>query len=231
VFKELMWESLAERTGLSRNKLSEILSQHQANHADQQPDNRKSREKNSNNYPDAPPEYYQDDSAAPDNPSIRPVKNPKQRPALETVLEPHSDKALYAIGILTLFPNLGSRLDGRQLPNPEQENRLTLLNELLALVYKRPDSSTHMILGHWLEAPWKGLIEQGLSAASLFDSNMVAETDPETELSETVSYLSKQFKQADLTLQVDKLAAEGYGQLSKEKLQQLNQLIKQKHEL
>lgn len=126
VFKELMMASLAERTGLSTEKLNSILNQHQLQAS-------------------PTPASQQADSP-----------QPKQRQAQDQWQAPEITRnpALYAIGLLLHQPKAASQLESRpgleQMTDPHSD----LLHAMLELLQKRPDSTSAMLIGHWHGETW-----------------------------------------------------------------------------
>lgn len=122
VFKELMMGSLAERAGLSVDKLNSILSQHQ---------------------PAPPP------PTTPEQADITP--QPRQRQAQDKWEPPEITRnpALYAIGLLLHQPKAASQLDSHPELADMTDPHSDLLHAMLELLGKRPDSTSAMLIGHW----------------------------------------------------------------------------------
>jgi DNA primase len=190
VFKALMLDSLADRTGLSRERLQEFIQ---------------------------PPATEEETYPEPGTDSPAPTYQPKQRQNLPPKVNIHRDPALYAIGLLVLHPQLGSKIEPVTLNNPDNCDKLTLLQDILALTHKRPDANTPMILGNWLGAPWKALIEEAINQAQLFGLNSATTApEPQQELSDTLNSLSHHHQREQIHRQVDKLLATDYAELSAE---------------
>lgn len=202
VFKALMLDSLATQTGLSLERLESFV----------QP-------------PEPTPEPVLEQIPA----STQEEYQPKQRQSLPPKINIHRDPVLYAIGLLVLHPNLGSKVEPLQLEKREASDKMTLLQDILALTHKRPDTNTPMILGNWLGAPWKALIEEAINQAQLFGLNSANNApDPLKELSDTLSNLTSYHKKQQIHDQVDKLLAKDYAELSAEDKTLLNALLKER---
>ena len=201
VFKALMLDSLAAQTGLSLERLESYV----------QP-------------PEPSPEPPLEQP-----PALDQEYQPKQRQSLPPKINIHRDPVLYAIGLLVLHPNLGSKVEPLQLDNREGADKVTLLQDILALTHKRPDTNTPMILGNWLDAPWKALIEEAINQAQLFGLNSANNApDPLKELSDTLSKLTSYHKKQQIHDQVDKLLAKDYAELSAEDKSLLNILLQER---
>lgn len=202
VFKALMLDSLATQTGLSLERLETFV----------QP-------------PEPTPEPVFEQIPA----SSQEECQPKQRQSLPPKINIHRDPVLYAIGLIVLHPNLGSKVEPLQLENREASDKVTLLQDILALTHKRPDTNTPMILGNWLDAPWKALIEEAINQAQLFGLNSANNApDPLKELSDTLFNLTSYHKKQQIHDQVDKLLAKDYAELSAEDKTLLNALLKER---
>ena len=56
---------------------------------------------------------------------------------------------LYAVGLLLLNPRLAQHADSPDVFAHLQGEAAQLLRDILSLLHKRPESNTHMLLGHW----------------------------------------------------------------------------------
>ena len=204
VFKSLMMASLAERTGLSEAKLVDIIAQ--------QPK------------PETPAQHKAGNSQINNS-------QPKQRQPLPPKAKIHRNAILYAVGLLILYPKIGSQLPIFELSNPDSDDsepELRLLHDIITLTHKRPDSSTYMILANWQQQPWKNLMEAALNQAQIFGIEGSGE-NPEQELSDTVSHIVRHNQLDQLDRQLASLLATNYADLSAEDKEQLKRLIAQKH--
>jgi len=200
VFKALMLDSLATQTGLSLERLETYVQP-----PEPQPE---------------PPEQTQTSTQE---------YQPKQRQSLPPKINIHRDPVLYAIGLLVLHPNLGSKVEPLYLENREESDKFTLLQDILTLTHKRPDTNTPMILGNWLGSPWKALIEEAINQAQLFGLNSANNApDPLKELSDTLANLTSYHKKQQIHDQVDKLLAKDYAELSAEDKALLNALLQER---
>jgi DNA primase len=127
VYKELMWQMLAEKTGLAREQLSSLLEQ-------------------------VPEEAR---APSPSEPYHRsPVSStPKQRMAGFSTSTAHRDPTLYAIALLLHQPRAASTIEVSAAIKSLPGQHTTLLVEILELLHKRPDSTSAMLIGHWYGQP------------------------------------------------------------------------------
>lgn len=139
VFKELMMDSLAARTGLSTEKLNRILNQHQQ-HQQQAP------RTTADNFPKPRQRQPQDKWEPPEI-----TRNP----------------ALYAIGLLLHQPRAASQLDRPPALEAISDSHSELLRAMLELLGKRPDSTSAMLIGHWHGESWGEILRNLLQMDQL----------------------------------------------------------------
>jgi len=203
VFKELMMSSLAERTGLSQEKLTKILQRHQAN-------------KQSG---------ATEKSAGIASGQISP--QPKQRaPLIASQQDSTRDPILYAIALLLHEPKAASHVAIPSALSQSDDHNAPLLAAILELLHKRPDSTSSMLIGHWYGEAWGETLQQLLQL-----EQFIPDSDIELELKETLQHLERKHQQQQLDHQVDKLLAKDYAQLSEDEKQQLKRLLGQKHDV
>jgi len=135
VFRELMFQSLAERTGLELESLMRLEV------PPQQP-------------PDAGPEppWAYDEPPPPDTADLPRLAaeydGPRQRQPLAAPAPVHTTLMQSAIALLLHKPAVSRLADPGCVDHLEgSEGRL--LRDILELLHKRPESSTGMLLGHW----------------------------------------------------------------------------------
>ena len=204
VFKELMMSSLAERTGLSQDKLTKILQRHQANKQ---------------------PEQASEKPAIVASREISP--EPKQRaPQFARQQDTTRDPILYAIALLLHEPRAASHVTIPSALSRSDDNNAPLLAAMLELLHKRPDSNSSMLIGHWYGEAWGETLQQLLQL-----EQFIPGSDIELELKETLQHLERKHHQQQLGNQVDKLLAKDYAQLSDDEKQELKRLLSQKHDL
>ena len=206
-----MLDSLANRTGLSRQSIDQLL----------------------------------DDVPAPTPPEVTTPAAPEQRRSTQKLTAKlpgsHRDPLLFALAML-LFNPRGAATGPANINNSEDSAAATLLNNTIALLRKRPDSSTAMLLGHWYGQPEYEVMTEALKTIELLGTELNDEK-AEAAFFDTLAHLETQKSTQVLRNHVDKLrsgnevdkpASPNYPELSETDKQQLlaiQQLLKQKHRL
>ncbi|MFA7555313.1 MAG: DNA primase [Spongiibacteraceae bacterium] len=205
IFKELMMNSLAERTGLSRGKLTEILDKHQTSKPSY----------------DAEP---QSRIAPPSETNTRP--QPKRRTATYVKPETTRNAILYAIALLLHEPKAASHVTIPETLSHSEDPNAALLHAMLELLHKRPDSTSAMLIGHWYGEAWGEALQKLLQM-----EQFIPTTNVEQELADTLAHLDRKRQQQSISSQVDKILSKDYALLSPEEKQELKQLLNQQHNL
>lgn len=207
VFRQLMVDELARRTGLSSERLGALLQE---------------------TPPPAPTATPEPATDAPARPPLRPL----QRRPLPSRNDSGRNPILHAVGLLVLWP----RETLRALTDPALDHlqgpEADLLRELLQLLRRRPESSTPMLMGFMHIDPWQELMKQAIDNDSVRILNEHPEAVPEQELADTLRLLHDwrldQHLEAYLDTLRDKLRNSDYAGLTAEEKQQLAQLLSQR---
>jgi len=199
VFKELMFDRLAERTGLSRDKLSELLYQHHQAEPE---------------WPEPEPDRATPVSAAP------PKRRAPQAPSRETTRNP----ILYAIAIVLHAPAAARQVEAPEALQHSDDPNAPLLLAMLELLHKRPDSSSAMLIGHWYGETWGETLQELLQM-----DQFIPEADLDVELSDTLSHIQQQHQRAKLANDVDKILSKDYAQTSEDEKRLLRQSLQDLH--
>ncbi|MET0377918.1 MAG: DNA primase [Spongiibacteraceae bacterium] len=197
IYKSLIFDALSDRTGLSSQRLTNLIQQ-------------------------TPPPTATANSSS--NTTTTQPQRPVQRRPLPPRAEIIRNPTLYAIGLLLLHPRLARNAPGADKFGHLHGEPAQLLRDLLELLHKRPESNTHMLLGHWYDAPWRALITEAIDQAFY-----VPDTGAGEELNETLTHLRHDRIRGELDDLVDKLKGANYADLSASEKQQLHQLLSQKH--
>ena len=212
VFKTLMMNSLAERTGLSKDELGDILAQHQAERTE-----------------------VMTTAATEQMPgNIKLIKNPIQRQPLPPKTDIVRDVPLYTIGLLLLAPHYGRDAEPLAQPPLTEEPiadtlpALSILNGMIELVTKRPESNTNMLLGNFMEPSQREVILKSLTQVMLF-GEFGEKQDPGQEFLDAMNHLKTVKKLSEIDSQVDKLISKDLTELSDEEKLSLKQLLRDKH--
>jgi DNA primase len=203
VYKQLMFQDLANRTGLELASLMQLAAPPAPPPA-----------------PEAPPAGDYDDGhfAEPEE-----EVQPRKRAMLgSATLAGYASKAQAAIALLLHQPDI-ARLAAPALLNELEGDDISLLQELLELLQKRPDSNTAMLLGHWYGTPQGELLNRLAGQERLIPTEGI-----EQQFVDTMTALSHEPHKAKLHAQVDKLKTSNYAEISDLEKQHLREMLQQK---
>lgn len=206
VFKALMMQSLADRTGLSQDKLADILQRHQQEHA----------------VTEAPAAAKADVPMA--TAATTSQTAPRQRLSQSQPSGSTRNPILYAIALLLHEPKAASSIDIPTCIAHSEDTHAPLLQAIMELLHKRPGSTSAMLIGHWYGEPWGEILQQLLQVEQL-----IPDQDIEHELADTLQHIEKQQQRTKLGTAVDKLLAKDYSQLSDEEKLQLKHSLNEMH--
>lgn len=198
VYRQLMYQALAQRTGLDLASLMQL-----------EP---------------APP------SAAPDDPATPPPDyageqarfQPRRREASRTRAAGYSNLAQAAIALLLHQPSIARLVDPAPLAELEGDD-VVLLLDLLALLQRRPESNTAMLLGHWYGTPQGELLSRLAGQERLIPTEGI-----EQQFIDTMSVLARAPQHSKLAAQVDKLKHTNYAEVSELEKQRLREMLQEK---
>jgi DNA primase len=183
VFKTLMYQSLADRTGIDIDSLKRLQTPVPDRQADQEA-NAASRETgNAGGYHDADQGYATNDDGAPP-PELELESYPDSEGANP---EPHHDSLIPTsgnatqrlLGLLVLNPPLANQLDAALVPNEERRD-IALLAEVIDSINNQPDVSTASLLGFWHGTP------EGQLLTDLAGREPIEDPDQLTELAKAL---------------------------------------------
>ena len=125
-----------------------------------------------------------------------------------------------AIALLLHQPGVAAQLtepaELQQLGGEE----ITLLCDMLALLQRRPDSNTAMLLGHWYGSPQGEVLNRLASQERLIPNEGI-----EKQFRDTIKLLLQQPRRRNFDAQVDKLRDRNYAEISElEKLELVREL-------
>ena len=167
--------------------------------------------------PTAPQPQGVGDPARP--PRARP---PRQRAALEPACTGYSNLAQAAIALLLHQPDIARLADPTPLAELQGDD-IALLRELLALLSRRPESSTAMLLGHWYDTPEGDLLNRLAG-----QERLVPREGIERQFVDTMQALARLPQRSKLAAQVDKLKLTNYAEISDVEKQRLRELLREK---
>jgi len=186
VYRELMFQALAERTGVA------VDSRVQA----------------------PPPAPEQSRNA----PAERP--QPRQRQALTQPQRGFGNLAQAAIALLLHKPEVARQVVHADQLSELEGDDIRLLAQLLELLQRRPESTTHMLLGHWYGTPEGDLLTRLASQERLIPQDGI-----ENQFLDTINALLRYPKKQNFDARVDKLKHRNYAEISDlEKLEIIQEL-------
>ncbi len=198
VYRQLMFQALAERTGLD---LASLM------HLEPTP-------------PEPPPTHYPDEPADPGQPPEEP--QPRQRKASHSRSPGYANLAQSAIALLLHQPDIAHLVEAPLLAELEGDD-VQLLRELLTLLHRRPESNTAMLLGHWYGTP-EGEVLSRLAG----QERLIPKEGIEHQFADTMAALANAPQQSKLTAHVDKLKHTNYAEVSELEKQRLRELLQEK---
>jgi len=207
VYRQLMFQALAERTGLELGSLMRL----EVPPAPTRPPDEGSILGPSPGY-DAPL----------DAASLRPP--PRRGPPIkhQPPTTGYSNLAQAAMALLLHQPDIARLASPALLEGVTGEDG-DLLRELLHLLHRRPESSTAMLLGHWY-----GTDEGRLLSRLAGQERLIPATGIEQQFVDTMTALSLLPQQSKLAAQVDKLKLTNYAEVSELEKQRLRELLQEK---
>ena len=214
VYRQLMFQALAQRTGLELSSLM-LLEAPSPAPTDALPDY--------GPQPDYEPPADYDGPPRPDHAQSEPPQ-----PARFTHQAPakgYSNLAQAAIALVLHQPDIA------QLVSPDLQDGTDevggddgkLLRELLQLLHRRPESSTAMLLGHWY-----GTDEGKLLSRLAGQERLIPATAIEQQFVDTMTALAHLPHKSKLAAQVDKLKLTNYAEMSELEKQRLKDLLQEK---
>lgn len=215
VFQELMFSSLADRTGLELSSLMKLEAKVPA--PVQAPGPASGNEApESAPYYDTPPPDYADEPGA----GWSEEPGPRQRAPLAEPPGPHATLAQAAIALLLHKPAIAAQTDPQALSDlPGQEG--SLLRDILTLLRKRPESSTGMLLGHWHGTPEGELLAQLAGQERLIPTEGI-----EQQFADIIRRLSSLPLRQRIEEEITALKSRPYAQMSDDDKARLPELIR-----
>ncbi len=215
VYRELMFDALAQRTGLTRESLAALTPPEPPPEAIPEPLTEASFHSNST------PE-----NAAPQSHEPPPPAEPVQRPA-QPRPRGFSNLAQSAIALLLHQPSVAASVRKESLEGLSGAD-IALLRDLIGTLHSDPQMSYARLMGYRHGTPEGELMNRLASQERLIPGEGI-----EQQFCDTIESLSRQMSRMELEAEVDKLRGANYADMSeldklrlKEKLSQLTQLRK-----
>ncbi|MEE4146691.1 MAG: DNA primase [Halieaceae bacterium] len=198
VYRQLMFQALAQRTGLDLASLMQL-----------EPT------------PPAPaPDYHPPGPA--DAGAAETPPQPRRREVSHARSSGYSNMAQAAIALLLHQPDIARLVDPTPLAELEGED-VGLLRELLTLLQRRPESNTAMLLGHWYGTP-----EGELLSRLAGQERLIPKAGIEQQFIDTMDVLARAPHQSKLAAHLDKLKHTNYAEVSELEKQRLRELLQEK---
>jgi DNA primase len=220
VYQQLMFQALADRTGLELTSLMKLeapppppLAPESAADKTMTPDQ------------GPPPDFGEDfgDVSHYDQSDAPPVPDRTTQAAPDAFAAGYANMAQSAMALLLHRPDLARESDPSNLDGLEGPD-MALLRELLQLLQKRPDSSTAMLLGHWYGTTEGRLLSQLAGQERLIPSEGI-----ERQFTDTMLKLAEEMPhRAKFAAQVDKMKVTNYAEVSELEKQRLRELLQEK---
>lgn len=233
VFKQLMFQSLAERTGLELSSLMRLETPAAPTSPAPQTDSQHLSEgrgsASDGQAPpqdwDYPPGDYQDYPGADNDHDTQSDSTPRQRTVKSAARAGYTNLAQSALALILHQPEVARQIDPQTLIDLTGED-VELLRELLELVHRRPESNTGMLLGHWYGTPEGDLLNRLAGQERLIPTAGI-----EQQFMDTMENLvERRPRDSKLAAQVDKLRLTNYAQVSELEKQRLRELLQEKQQ-
>jgi DNA primase len=207
VYRQLMFQALAERTGLELSSLMQLEAPTPAVTYDPPA------------Y-DSPPEL--EPPGPPDFEDHQQHSRPRQRPGSNSLSRGYSNMAQAALALLLHQPAIARLADADTLGELEGED-VGLLRDMLQLLTRRPDSNTAMLLGHWY-----GTQEGELLSRLAGQERLIPTEGIEQQFIDTMTELARAPHRSKLAAHVDKLKLSNYAEVSELEKQRLREMLQEK---
>lgn len=215
VFKTLMFDALAQRTGLSQQAIAELRAQ--------------------------TPEPAASDAATPSTPAAKPKASSAANHAIKPPLGSNRDPVIFALAMLLFQPSSARDCDSSLLPASVHSPAAAALSDIFNLLKKNPNTNTAMILGHCYGQPEYPLITEALKIIELLGEEL-NDDNARASFSDALNHFNEKsqdlhFQQQVATLReqaqiLDKPASSNYAELNSEQKSQLEKiklLLERKH--
>jgi DNA primase len=218
VFRELMFQSLATRTGLELASLMklELPPAPSALPASPEygPEYGPDYDSDYSGSMDEPPPFDEGHWPGDDEPS------PRQRTPLPESQRSHATLTQAAIALLLHKPSIAALIEPHSLSALESGEG-QLLRDILELLHKRPESSTGMLLGHW-----HGSSDGELLARLAGQERLIPNAGIETQFQDIMRRLSSLPLRQRIVEEINGLKSRPYDQLTADDKARLPELLR-----
>jgi DNA primase len=213
VFRELMFQALAQRTGLELASLMRLEVPPPAPPSIELPPDENSYFDSGNE----PPPLDEGDWAGMD---VDSQPSPRQRSPLSEPPRAHATLTQAAIALLLHKPTIASLADAQAL-SALSGREGDLLRDIIELLHKRPESSTGMLLGHW-----HGSSEGELLAELAGQERLIPADGIEKQFADIMRRLSSLPLRQRIVEEISGLKSRSYAQLTADDKARLPELIR-----
>ncbi len=224
VYRQLMFQALAEHTGLELESLLrlEVTAPAPARERYAPGEAAEPTSAPPQDYQDLPPPQM-DDYAHFDGDDDTPHSAPSRPP--DAPMRGYSNLAQSAIALILHKPEIARNVQTAKLQDLSGDDAV-LLRSLIELVQRRPESNTGMLLGHWYGTPEGGLLNRLAGQERLIPTEGI-----EQQFADIMHNLAHRLPhQSKLAEQVDKLKLTNYAEVSELQKQRLRELLQEKRQ-
>ncbi|KAA1192022.1 DNA primase [Pseudohalioglobus sediminis] len=218
VYRQLMFQALAERTGLELESLMRLEAASPPPAPNFAPD---AATEHNVPGPGEPPPAEPGDYGHFDEGEL--AAQPRKRTPTPQTAPGYSNLAQSAIALILHQPEIARTVKTASLEALSGDD-VNLLRDLIELVQRRPESNTGMLLGHWYGTPEGELLSRLAGQERLIPSAGI-----EQQFSDIMHSLADRLpRESKLAQQVDKLKLTNYAQVSDLEKQQLREMLQEK---
>ena len=183
VFKTLMYQSLADRTGIDIDSLKRLQTPLPDRQIDQTANAEPRETDDAGGYHDVDQGYATNDDDAPppglEIESYADSEGANAAPHHDSLTATSGNATQRLLGLLVLNPTLAGQLDAALIPDEERRD-ITLLAEVIDSINNQPDISTASLLGFWHGTP------EGQLLTDLAGREPIEDPDQLTELAKAL---------------------------------------------
>ena len=183
VFKTLMYQSLADRTGIDIDSLKRLQTPLPDRQIDQTANAEPRETGDAGGYHDVDQGYATNDDDAPppglEIESYADSEGANSAPNHDSLTPTSGNATQRLLGLLVLNPTLAGQLDAALIPDEERRD-ITLLAEVIDSINNQPDISTASLLGFWHGTP------EGQLLTDLAGREPIEDPDQLTELAKAL---------------------------------------------
>ena len=225
VFKTLMYQSLADRTGIDIDSLKRLQTPLPDRQIDQTANAEPRETGDAGGYHDVDQGYATNDDDAPppglEIESYADSEGANAAPHHDSLTPTSGNATQRLLGLLVLNPTLAGQLDAALIPDEERRD-ITLLAEVIDSINNQPDISTASLLGFWHGTP------EGQLLTDLAGREPIEDPDQLTELAKALfQQLLREGPLNQLKQEAALLKAKPYEAMNDSEKQELMRLMRE----